>query len=201
MIGSVAADAAKRTPAYNFFAIYVGVDLPTGIPLGTTGLGLYGIAGLLAIEMEPNKTPTDAWYAISPAPSWYKRPKTGVDDLKKWVNTRGSKAFGAGVTIGTYADNGYIFSGRVLLAIVFPGPIILIEGVANLLKDRSKLTSTDDPLFRALAVLDNRAGSLLIGLDVKYKYNQTRAGSSKSARAPKRTMSSRIPTPGTSISG
>jgi len=168
VIGSVA--STPTTSAYNFFAIYVGVDLPTGIPLGTTGLGLYGFAGLLAIEMEPDKKPTDAWYAISPTESWYKRPTVGVTDLKKWVNTRGSKAFGAGVTLGTYADNGYTFSGKVLLAIVFPGPIILLEGMANLLKDRSKLTSTDDPLFRALAVLDNRAGSLLIGLDVKYQY-------------------------------
>jgi len=171
VIGSV--DARGAQPAYNFFAIYVGVDLPTGIPLGTTGLGLYGFAGLLAIEMEPDKKPDQPWYAISPAPSWYKTPSIGVDDLKKWVNSRGSKAFGAGVTIGTYADNGYIFSGRVLLAIVFPGPIILLEGAANLLKDRSKLSTAKDPLFRALAVLDNRAGSLLIGLDVKYQYNQT----------------------------
>jgi hypothetical protein len=170
VIGSVGADGPK--PAYNFFAIYVGVDLPTGIALGTTGLGLYGIAGLLAINMEPDKKPDEAWYGIGDV-GWYKKPKVGLTDLKaKWVNTRGSKAFGAGVTIGTYADNGYIFSGRVLLAIVFPGPMILIEGMANLLKDRSKLTSVDDPLFRALAVLDNQAGSLLIGLDVKYKYNQ-----------------------------
>lgn len=170
VIGSVGARGSK--PAYNFFAIYVGVDLPTGIALGTTGLGLYGIAGLLAIEMEPDKGPAEAWYGIGNE-GWYKKPKLGVTDLKaKWVNTRGSKAFGAGVTIGTYADNGYTFSGRVLLAIVFPGPIILLEGAANLLKDRSKLTADKDPLFRALAVLDNRAGSLLIGLDVKYQYYQ-----------------------------
>lgn len=170
VIGSVGASVSK--PAYNFFAIYVGVDLPTGIALGTTGLGLYGIAGLLAINMEPDKAQDEPWYGIGNE-GWYKKPKLGVTDLKaKWVNTRGSKAFGAGVTIGTYADNGYTFSGRVLLAIVFPGPIILLEGAANLLKDRSKLTTTEDPLFRALAVLDNRAGSLLIGLDVKYQYYQ-----------------------------
>ena len=170
VIGSVA--GTVTTAPYNFFAIYVAVDLPTGIALGTTGLGLYGIAGLLAINMEPSKDPNEPWYGIGDE-GWYKKPKIGVTDLDpKWVNVRGSKAFGAGVTIGTYADNGYTFSGRVLLAIVFPGPIILLEGAANLLKDRSKLSADKDPLFRALAVLDNRAGSLLIGLDVKYQYNQ-----------------------------
>jgi hypothetical protein len=173
VVGSVEANSATNTPAYNFFAIYIGVDLPTGIPFGTTGIAFYGFGGLLAIEMEPDKKPDWPWYAIDPADSWYKKPTIGVADLKKWVNAHGSKAFGASVTLGTYADNGYIFNGKVLLAIVFPGPIILLEGMANLLKARDQLT-TGDPLFRALAVLDNRpeAGSLLIGLDVKYKYDK-----------------------------
>jgi hypothetical protein len=171
VVGSVSANALTNTPPYNFFAIYVGVDLPTGIPILSTGIALYGFAGLLAIEMEPDKKADQPWYAIDPAPSWYKNPTVGVADLTKWVNSRGSKAFGAGVTIGTYADNGYIFNGKVLLAIVFPGPIILLEGMANLLKDRDQLTK-GDPLFRSLAVFDNRAGSLLIGLDVKYQYDK-----------------------------
>jgi hypothetical protein len=169
VVGSVT--KTLTTPAYNFFAIHVGVELPTGIPLGTTGLALYGFDGLLAIEMEPDKKADEAWYAINPAPSWYKRPDIGVADLDKWINAPGSKAFGAGVTLGVYAGNGYVFNGKVLLAIVFPGPIILLEGMANLLKDRDQLTK-GDPLFRALAVLDNRAGSLLIGLDVKYQYDK-----------------------------
>jgi hypothetical protein len=171
VVGSVSANASTNTPAYNFFAIYVGVDLPTGIPLLTTGLAFYGFAGLLAIEMEPDKKPERPWYAIDPADSWYKTPTIGVADLDKWVNAHGSKAFGAGVTIGTYADNGYTFNGKILLAILFPGPIVLLEGMANLLKARDQLT-TGDPLFRSLAVLDNRAGSLLIGLDVKYQYDK-----------------------------
>ncbi|HEX8076303.1 MAG TPA: hypothetical protein VF511_00700, partial [Chthoniobacterales bacterium] len=171
VVGSVGANALTNTPPYNFFAIYVGVELPTGIPLGATGLALYGFAGLLAIEMEPDKKPDEAWYAINPAKSWYKRGTIGVADLDKWINARGSKAFVAGVTLGVYAGNGYVFNGKVLLAIVFPGPIILLEGMANLLKDRDQLTK-GDPLFRSLAVLDNRAGSLLIGLDVKYNYDK-----------------------------
>jgi hypothetical protein len=175
VIGSVAANEATDTPAYNFFAIYVGVDLPTGIPLAATGLAFYGFEGLLAIEMAPNKEASQPWYAIN-APSWYNTPTPGVADLKnKWKNARGSKAFGAGVTLGTYADNGYTFNGKVLFAIVFPGPIILIEGMVNLLKDRAKLTTGDDPDYRALAVIDNRpeARSLLIGLDVRYQYDKS----------------------------
>lgn len=169
VVGSVT--KTLTTPAYNFFAIYVGVDLPTGIAFGTTGLAFFGFGGLLAIEMEPDKKADQPWYAIDPAPSWYKTPTVGVADLKKWVNAHGSKAFGAAVKFGTFADNGFTVNGRLLVAIVFPGPMVFFEGMLNLLKDRAELT-TGDPLFRALAVLDNRAGSLLIGVDVKYQYDK-----------------------------
>ncbi len=153
---------------YTFFAIYLGVELPAGIPLWTTGLGLYGLAGLFALNMEPDKRADEEWYGIGAGEGWYKRPDVGVTDLTaKWRNQRDSVALGAGVTVGTVADNGFTFAGKVLLAIVFPGPILLIEGKANLLKERAALD--DEPLFRALAVLDARAGSFLVGLDAQYK--------------------------------
>jgi len=167
VIGSSHGDSG----AYTFFAIYLGVELPTGIPLWSTGLGLYGVAGLFALYMEPDKKPDEEWYGMGPGEGWFKRPEIGVADLdNKWTNRRGSLALGAGVTIGTLSDNGYIFSGKVLLAIVFPGPIILIEGKASLLRERSTLD--EEPVFRALAVLDFRSGTFLIGLDAQYKYDE-----------------------------
>jgi len=153
---------------YTFFAIYLAVDLPAGIPLWTTGLGLYGLAGLFALQMEPDKHADEPWYGIGPSDGWYKRPEIGVTDLAhKWRNQEGSLAIGGGLTIGTVADNGFTFAGRMLLVLLFPGPILMIEGKANLLKERAKLS--DEPIFRALAVLDGRAGTLLFGLDAQYK--------------------------------
>lgn len=176
-----------RLNDYAFFAIYLGVELPAGIPLAQTGLGLYGVAGLFALQMEPDKGkrkpdgslefPDEAWYAIQPAPSWYHRAapgdQPGVTNLRKWRNEKGSLALGAGVTIGTVADNGFAFAGRFLLGIIFPGPILFIEGRANLLKERASLRS--EPLFRSMAVLDARAGSFLVGLDAQYKIDDTGA--------------------------
>lgn len=154
---------------YNFFAVYLGVELPAGIPLWATGLGLYGIAGLFANQMEPDKHQDEQWYSLDIAKSWYHRGTPGITDLNaKWVNRRGSLAFGAGLTIGTLADNGFVLSTRALLVIVFPGPIILIEGRANLLRERASLN--DEPLFRALAVIDGREGSFLFGLDATYAF-------------------------------
>jgi hypothetical protein len=157
-------DASQST----FFAIYLGVELPAGIPLWTTGLGLYGLAGLVALNMEPDKAPAEPWYGIGPGEGWYKKPQIGVTDLRKWRNEVGSTALGAGVTIGTVADNGFTVSGRLLLAIVFPGPIVMLEGKANILAERSSLS--DDPLLRALAVIDGRAGTFQVGLDAHYEF-------------------------------
>ena len=152
---------------YNFFAIYLGVELPTGIPLSPTPLALYGMAGLFALQMEPNKWANEEWYE-----GWFKRPDEGITDLaKKWVNRRGSLALGGGVTIGTASDNGFTFACKALLVFVFPGPIVLLEGKANLLKERAKLN--DDPMFRTLAVLDMRQGQILMGLDAKYKQDES----------------------------
>jgi hypothetical protein len=160
---------------YSFFAIYLGVDLPAGIPLWSTGIALYGMAGLFALEMEPDKSlpehANEEWYENldGKTPGWYKRPEEGVTDLsKKWTNREGSLGLGAGITIGTVADNGFTFSGKMLFVIVFPGPILLIEGRANVLKERSSLG--DNPVFRALAVLDGRAGTFLVGVSAQYKY-------------------------------
>ena len=152
-----------------YMGIYLNVELPAGIPLWSTGVALYGMAGLFAQQMEPNKAEKEAWYGVDRSNSWYHREPIGVTSLtKKWEYMPGSLALGAGVTIGTVSDNGYIFSGKVLLVIVFPGPVLLIEGKANMLKKRTKLD--EEPLFRALAVLDARAGTFLIGLDAQYKY-------------------------------
>lgn len=162
---------------YNFFAIYLGVELPAGIPLWSTGLALYGMAGLFATQMEPNKEPDEGWYENPDgSDGWYKRDTVGVTDLaKKWDPNFGSLAFGVGATIGTVPDNGTSFHGKFLLVIVFPGPIVLLEGRGNLLKKRAvpdkpgDTKTTEEPLFRALAVLDNRAGTFTVGLDAQYK--------------------------------
>jgi hypothetical protein len=157
------------TASYTYLALYLDAELPAGIPLWATGLGLYGMAGLFALNMEPGKTQSQDWYAIPPSGGdWFHQNPTGVSGLTKWTNREGSLGFGAGVTIGTVADNGFTFAGKVLLVIVFPGPIVMIDGAANLLQERAKLN--DDPLFHVLAVLDNRAGTITLGLDAKYKY-------------------------------
>lgn len=164
VIGTQPASGGK---VHAFFAIYLGVELPAGIPLGSTNLAIYGISGLFALGMEPGKLPEEPWFEGTSG-GWYMRPSEGVADLGKWDPRAGSFALGAGVTIGTLSDNGYAFSGKFLLAIVFPGPIILIEGRANILKKRTELS--ESAMFKALAVLDGREGTFLFNIAAQYKY-------------------------------
>lgn len=160
---------------FSFFAVYLGVELPRGIPLFGTGLALYGMAGLFALGMRPNKGLPDGradeeWYHADRSQSYYHRNEPGVTDLKhKWDPAEGALAVGAGVTLGTAPDNGFSFNGRLLLVISLPGPVVLLQGRANVLKDRADLDG-GEPNFGALAVLDNRAGSFTFGLDANYRF-------------------------------
>ena len=157
-----------------YLAIYLAAEFPAGIPLFATGLGVYGMAGLFALNMEPNRAPGQEWYALGSTTDWYhSQPEVGVTRLEKWTPRTGSMAFGAGVTLGTVADNGHTFSGKMLLAIVFPGPILLIQGSASILQERTAVDK--DANFRALAVLDGRAGTFQLGLDAKYRYDNNGA--------------------------
>ncbi len=155
---------------YRYMAIFVEVDLPTGVPLLNTGLAAYGMAGLFALRMRPDKQAAEDWYEIPAGQGWSKRGGTDITDINnKWKPEFGAKGFGVGMTFGTLSDNGYTFNAKAMFVAVFPGPLLLLSGAANLLKDRAKLG--DDPLFRALAVYDRAAGTLQVGVDLKYRYN------------------------------
>jgi hypothetical protein len=156
-----------------YFAIFLHLELPVGIPLAATGLAIYGMAGLYANNMVPDKRANEGWY-LNPdgGDGWYLREELpaitrGVENLAKWRGQDGGQGFGAGITLGTFPDNGYTFNGRLLLALSFPGPTIIIEGKANLFKKRSALS--DEANFRALAVLEP-GSTFLVALDAQYKF-------------------------------
>ncbi len=154
------------------YGLFLQMQLPAGIPLGPTGLAFYGLAGLYAHNREPNKLEGEGWYR-SPdltKDGWFTRAPAGVTDLgQKWRPSPGHTGLGAGIIIGTFPDNGYMFNGRLLLVLVFPGPVILLEGMANLFKRRTALGSGDEPNFHALVVIEP-GKSFLAGLDAQYRF-------------------------------
>lgn len=153
-----------------YFAIYLEGEFGTGIPLWASGLALTGVAGLFSVNYAPDKPPDWAWYSMDKSKSWFHKPPIGVTDIvKKWALSAGTFALGAGASIATYSDGGYLFNGKFLLLLLFPGPVFLIDGRGSFLE---KPSAEKEPLFHALAVLDAKAGSFLIGLDAKWKYDK-----------------------------
>ena len=164
---------AKSHKRFKYFALYLDGEFGKGIPLWSTDLALYGIAGLFSVNYAPDKPPEMLWYSMEKAKSWFHEPPVGVTDIvAKWAPERESLALGAGATIATFSDNGFKFNGSFLLLLLFPGPVLMIEGRANFLKERAALK--DEPQFHALVVLDARAGYFLIGLDAKWKADENK---------------------------
>ena len=160
----------NTNPPVKTYAVFLETQLPAGIPLAATGLAFYGVAGLYAHNREPAKADGEGWYRNPDfSNGWFTRPQPGVTDLQnKWRGSKGHMALGAGIILGTYADNGYLFNGRLLLVLVFPGPVILLEGMANLFKKRTELGG-DEPNFHALLVIEP-GKSFTAGLDAQYKF-------------------------------
>ena len=153
-----------QTPPYNFFQVVVEVELPAGIPLGQTNAAIYGFTGMLGENVAPNKNAATEWY------QWYSAAPAGATPVQKWTDSRGTLALGAGVTLGTASDNGFAFAAKTVLIVLLPGPLLLLDGKANMLRDRSALT-TGEGQYKALAVIDGRAGTLLVDIQPQFKYD------------------------------
>lgn len=152
-----------RTSEFTFFYVFVEAGLPAGIPLASTGLALYGLGGLVGINVAPDRRDGEGWYD-----GWYKRDPIGPTHSTKWRDAGGRYAFGASVTMGTLPDNGQAMHGRVLVIVMVPGPVIMIEGRVNLVKDRKEMTPTSEPRFRGLAIIDGEAGTLQVNLEPRF---------------------------------
>ena len=122
-----------------------------------------------------------------------------VTDPTKWSPSIGSWAFGAGLSLGTLPDAGFSVNTKALLVVLMPGPVILLQGTADLLKVPAAFRdgATDEGTFGLLAASASRAATLELGIDA---LGASRA-SSTSRPPPTRSLTSTGATPGTSGSG
>jgi hypothetical protein len=142
--------------------VHLGIGLP--LPLGATGAALYGLEGLLAINMAPGAAGGD-WYG------WYKQvpPEFSATEPTKWTPAAGAWAIGAGASIGTLPDAGFSVNTRALLVAVLPGPVLLLQGTADLFKVPPALGGADqEGTLGLLAALDGRAATLQLGIDAAW---------------------------------
>jgi hypothetical protein len=156
-----------RSGGESYLFIDLGIDLPTGIPIANTGVAIYGFQGLGGYQVAPNRTADEHWYE-----DWYKGSPLGVG-VTKWDFKNDAFAVGAGVTVGTLADNGFTFTAKVVLVVAIPGPIVMLAGKANILKNRAALSDpSEEPIFDSLALFDGNTGELLFNLGAQYEIPQ-----------------------------
>jgi hypothetical protein len=160
------------------FFLDLDVELPVGIPL-FLDISLWGLQGLVATGLEPEPEPNYTWW------QWYKYPvaTTGSNagypdltadpnytatDVSKWlVPKQGAFAIGAGVTIGTEADDGFTASAAIMLVVMMPGPVISLIGMANILSKRIS-GAAENANFEAMATYDGNSGTFDLTIEAQY---------------------------------
>jgi hypothetical protein len=162
--------------AVTYVFVHLGVAVP--IPIAATGTALYGLEGLFAMNMSPVVTHADVelsesttvakgdWYG------WYKSVPDvfSVTDPFKWSPDPGAWAFGAGLSLGTLPDAGFSVNAKALLVVLLPGPVILLQGTADIFKPPAAFGggATQEGTLGLLAALDGRAGTLQLGIDAAW---------------------------------
>lgn len=142
--------AVRGGDGYNCQFLAAETSLPGGVPIGATGLSLYGVSGLIAHNMEivaPGDSPRRYFEAF------IADPKPGFAVLEKWQPAEGHQALGLGVVLGT-GDDGWSCSIRGGLILTIPDLSILVTASADLLNQRPGMTNPGQgKLSAVLAVL------------------------------------------------
>jgi hypothetical protein len=137
------------------------VDLPVPIPLGASGLGLYGFAGLLGVNAARDQAPGTS------ALDWYLGPAhADATTLDAWTGAPDHWALGLGAVIGT-VEGGFLMNAEGMVVIELPGPQLLLVMKANILMPRLP-TRGGAATGVLLAVIDVNPHSITIGVVAEY---------------------------------
>ena len=132
--------ALAYDPAQGFFFLQVGVVFPAGIPLGGSGIGIFGGVGRFVVNgtRELGPVPGDARNLanadiVTREVGWYGR----APELK-YSGLQGQHAIGLGVIVGTMPDTGFTFNLSAMLTVAFPD-IAVSLGVHAFFLDTPKI--------------------------------------------------------------
>jgi hypothetical protein len=106
-----------------------GVRFATGIPLGNTGLGLYGFAGRFVANGVRNLDGLDPTDIYAREVGWHRR-----NSIQKYNPQPNQFAVGFGAVIGTLPDAAFTFNAMGMLTIGFPDISVVFSIEAVLLK-------------------------------------------------------------------
>lgn len=143
------------------------VQFPVPLPLGNSGLALYGFLGGVGVNYgrrEPTgvQAPALKWLEAQLAPS-----RNSVMHPDGWEHRPGSYAFAAGLLLGT-AEGGFVIHLKGIVLIEVPGPRLMLVMKADVLKMPPVLKSQSNATFLAVLDLDFGRGTITIGIVAEY---------------------------------
>ncbi len=177
MAGGASMRMKPKVPAWVVDAF---LELAVPIPLGPSGLGIFGFRGLFGLRYIAAKeavglTQDDKWF------NYYKKDVApdgkGVHTGKLYdpsqnpneVNGASTPiSIGAGLSLATTADDGRAFSLQAFFLISLPN-VIFIQGKANILGDRVGLTDDEPPYFAFVAFSPGHSIEFGLGADYKQR--------------------------------
>ncbi|ASS49322.1 MAG: hypothetical protein A3D31_03645 [Candidatus Fluviicola riflensis] len=160
--------AMRLNPKVPSFIVDLEIEMSKAIPLGTTGLGIYGFRALLGKKYVATKNSA----GIPEDGEWWQYYKAKIDpDYKEGIqvskfDTKNGFSFGAGVSLATSSDSGKIFSAKLFFLLSLPD-VFLFQGQAQFLKERISLDTNPDPPFFAIIAITKQ--SIEAGFGVNYK--------------------------------
>lgn len=160
------AAAMRFNPKVPYFIVDAEVELSKAIPLGSTGLGIYGFRGLIGKHFVATKNSA----GVAEEEPWWKYYKAKVaDDYKEGVQISkfdpvGGFALGLGVSLATSTDSGKVFSSKIFLLLSLR-ELIMLQGQAAILSERIKLSDPNDPPFFALIVITKNSIEAALGVN------------------------------------
>jgi len=158
--------AMRFNPKVPYFIIDLEVEISKAIPLGSTGLGLYGFRGLVGKYFVATKNAA----GVADSEPWWKYYKAKVDpDYKEGVqiskfDPKGGFALGLGVSLATATDGGKVFSSKIFLLLSLR-ELFMLQGQAAILSERIKLNDPNDPPFFALIVITRESIEAALGVN------------------------------------
>lgn len=160
--------AMRLNPKVPSFIVDLEIELNKAIPLGTTGLGIYGFRALLGKKYVATKTAA----GVPEDGEWWQYYKARIDpDYEEGIqvskfDTKNGFSFGAGVSLATSSDAGKTFSSKLFFLLSLPD-VFLFQGQAQFLKERIGLDANPDPPFFAIIAITSH--SIETGFGVNYK--------------------------------
>lgn len=143
------------------------VEFPVAIPLGNSGLGIYGFLGLFAMNYSRNEDeipPSN----MAPALAWLQATGGEPTNLQFWKPRINTWAFGVGMVLGTMGSS-VIFNLKGVVLLELPGPRLLLMMKAKLLMPMPALKGNAEGLLLAVIDLDMGRGTLTIGISVNFE--------------------------------